>query len=105
MGNGRNNDHWLEHMLRGLYQAVVDEPLPARLLDIVRRIPEPSTNEALKRGHRWRAKAEEIQTVAASMSSESARLRLLRLARDYEALAESWERAAQQGSGRDQDTG
>jgi len=36
----RYDEHWLEHMVRGLYESAVNEPLPERLLDIVRRIPD-----------------------------------------------------------------
>jgi hypothetical protein len=39
------DEQWLEHMVRDLYHAVVDEPVPRGLLDIVGQIPEPSTNE------------------------------------------------------------
>jgi hypothetical protein len=87
------DEDWLEHAVRGLYQAVIDEPVPKRLLEIVGRIPDRSTSDASAR--RWRVKAEECRTVAESMRSDSARLTLLRLARDYQALAESWDKAAQ----------
>jgi hypothetical protein len=49
---------------------------------------------ASNRIRRWRAKAEEIRTAAESMTSESARRTFLQIARDYEALADSWEIAA-----------
>jgi hypothetical protein len=59
--------------------------------DEPRRVPTPF---ALNRIRRWRAKAEEIRTAAESMTSESARRMFMQLARDYDALADSWERAA-----------
>ena len=54
----------------------------------------PTTPEASDHARRWRAKAEEVRTVAESMSSESARHTLLQLARDYETLTDFWEKAA-----------
>jgi len=97
------DERWLERAVRDLYQAVIDEPVPEGLLEIVGRIPDRSASGAPAR--RWRAKAEECRTVAESMRSESARHMLLRVARDYQVLAESWEKAAQQGDDRAQDAG
>src|SRR6266481_3378315 len=65
----------------------------------------PTTPEASAHARRWRAKAEEVRTVAESMSSKSARHTLLQLARDYETLADSWEKAAHKRSDRDRDVG
>src|SRR5262249_21159764 len=33
-------ERWLERRLHGLYQNVIDEPVPHEMLDIVARIPE-----------------------------------------------------------------
>jgi hypothetical protein len=64
--------------------------------DLVKWDPRrgPTTPEASAHARRWRAKAEEVRTVAESMRSESARHTLLRLAHDYETLSDSWEKAA-----------
>ena len=99
-------ERWLERRLHGLYQNVIDEPVPHEMLDIVARIPAPLTSgspptklehpsemsdEALARACRWRARAEEVRTAAEPMTSEAARSSLLHLARNYEALADSLE--------------
>jgi len=34
------DEHWLERVIHGLYQGVVDEPLPEGMLDLVTRIPQ-----------------------------------------------------------------
>jgi hypothetical protein len=34
------SEYWLERNVRDLYEKVVDEPVPKKLLDIVRRIPK-----------------------------------------------------------------
>jgi hypothetical protein len=86
-----HNDRWLEHMVHGLYEAVIDEPLPKTMLDLVTRILQNHPSPDAKRARRWHAKADEIRTAAESMRSESARKTLLRLAHDYDALAESLE--------------
>ena len=47
-GSGLDEPHWrgrpdecrLEQKVHDMYRGVLDEPLPAKLLDIVRRIPE-----------------------------------------------------------------
>ena len=92
---GGADERWLEHKLRDFYRGVLDEPLPKELLDIVDRIPDP-TSEARARGHRWRAKAEELRKVAESATSDTARRALLLMARDYDALTEHAEREARQ---------
>jgi len=61
-------------------------------------------NQAATHARAWHAKAEEIRTVAGSMSSEEARRTLDRLARSYEAMAGSAERGAQ-GSTKGRDAG
>ena len=33
------SEHWLEREVHDLYQSVVDEPVPKKLIDIVLRIP------------------------------------------------------------------
>jgi hypothetical protein len=38
-GRGGSDESWLEHQVRETYRAVVDEPIPKELLEIVRRIP------------------------------------------------------------------
>jgi hypothetical protein len=65
-------------------------------------LPTPAK---LDRARRWRAKAEEVRTAAESMPNEAGRRTLLQLARDYDALAESWERAVQQNGERDRNAG
>jgi hypothetical protein len=55
------------------------------------------------RARAWRRKAQECRAAADSMSTEAARDSLLQLVRDYEALAESWEKATQQGGKREQE--
>jgi hypothetical protein len=40
---------WLEHLIRDLYKAVIDEPVPERLLEMARRIPDRSISDALER--------------------------------------------------------
>ena len=98
-----DDEQWLEHMVGDLYHAVVDEPVPRGLLDIAKRIPDPSASEARARARSWRAKAEELRTVAQSASSDTARRALLLIARDYDALAEHAEHEArhQDEHGRD----
>ena len=81
-------------MVRGLYQAVVDEPVPAELLDTLARLPDRSTSNALQRARGWRARAEECQTAAESMATERARSSLLQMARNYLSLAGLAERAS-----------
>ena len=98
-------EQWLEHKVRDLYHAVVDEPVPRGMLDIVKRIPEPSTNDARMRARRWRAKAEELRTAAESVNTESARRALLLMALDYDALAEHADLEARQQDERDRDVG
>jgi hypothetical protein len=85
------DERWLERMVQGLYQSVVDEPLPKTMLELVTRILENHPSPDAERARRWHAKAEEVRAAAESMASESARHTLLRLARDYDALAESLE--------------
>jgi len=102
-------ERWLERRFHGLYQSIIDEPVPHEMLDIVARIPEsapltsasPPTelecssemfDEALARARRWLAKAEEVRTAAESMNNERPRSSLLQLARNYEVLAELLER-------------
>jgi len=160
----RYDERWLEHMVRGLYESAVNEPLPERLLDLVRRIPggdetipqghgsrmpvrnvprvrenigvlhrllnfqeKPTTGQRISnalegrinplqasggssldssdRVRRWRVKADEVRTAAESMSSGSARHTLLRLAHDYEALAESLELLIRERPSRERGTG
>jgi hypothetical protein len=86
-----HDEHWLEHMVHGLYQAVVDEPLPKTMLELVTQVLQTHPSPDAERARRWHAKAEEIRAAAESMGSESARHTLLRLAHDYDALAESLE--------------
>jgi hypothetical protein len=101
-----HDEHWLEGLVHDLYQAVVDEPVPKKLLDIVMGIPESDpTADALARAHRWRLKAEECRAAGESMGTEAARRTLLQLARDYEALAEYTEKEVHQGPGKKQDAG
>jgi hypothetical protein len=88
------DNQWLECMVRDLYRAVLDDPVPRELLDVVERISDPATGDVLQRVRRWRAKTEELRTAAESMSNKAARNSLLRLARDYEALAEHAEKEA-----------
>jgi hypothetical protein len=85
------DEHWLEHMVHDLYQTVADEPLPEGMLDLVTRISQSDPSPDAERARRWHAKAEEIRVAAESIGSESARHTLLRLAHDYDALAESLE--------------
>ena len=92
--NGEQRPHrdysekWLERIVRGLYQSVVDEPVPQTLLDLVERAHiDPSVPDALVRARRWRAKAEECRAMAASMHNASAREALLMLAASYDTLA------------------
>ena len=99
------DERWLEHMVGSLYHAVVDEPVPRGLLDIVKRIPDPSASEARTRARSWRAKAEEIRTVVESATSDTARRALLLMARDYDALAEHAEHEARQQDEHDRDAG
>jgi len=96
---------WLEFMVRDLYQAALDDPVPRELLDVVERISDPVTGDVLQRARRWRAKAEELRTAAESMSNEAARNSFLRLARDYEALAERAEKDAHLRGGKERGVG
>jgi hypothetical protein len=57
-------------------------------------LPYPPTSGFWANVRRWRAKAEEIRTVADSMSSDAARHALARLAGNYETMAERAEGAA-----------
>jgi hypothetical protein len=57
----------------------------------VTRIPQLHQISDAKRARRWRDKSEELRAAAESLKSESARHTLLRLAEDYDALAESLE--------------
>ena len=72
-------------------------------------MPDQSTSmpapAKLDRARKWRAKAEEVRTAAESMRNEAGRRTLLRLAHDYEALAEFWEKAARQHGERDRNAG
>ncbi len=86
-----HDEHWLEHMVHGLYQAVVDEPLPKTMLELVTQVLQKHPSPDAERARRWHAKAQEVRTAAKSMGSESARHTLLRLAQEYDALAESLE--------------
>ncbi len=103
--------HWMERMVRGLYQSTADEPVPKDMLDLVTWIAESAAGpkrakpnrpsgaqavDALNRARRWRARSEECRTAADSMSTRAARGSLLLLARDYEALAELAEKEAHQ---------
>jgi hypothetical protein len=105
------DEHWMERMVRGLYESAVDEPVPKDMLDLVTRISESAAGaqparssrpsgakavDASNRARRWRARAKECRAAADSMSTESARRSFLRLARDYEALAELAEKEAHQ---------
>jgi hypothetical protein len=101
------DEQWLEHMVRGLYRAVLDEPLPEALLDTLGKLsqPEPRIAEATARARSWRAKAEEIRTAAESLGSDGARRSLLQLAHDYEALAERAEKEARQRDHQARDAG
>jgi len=74
-------------------------------LALIDRPDRLTTPDASAHARTWRAKAEECRTVAETMRSESARLTILRLARDYETLADSWEKAAQKRRDQDQDAG
>jgi len=91
------SEYWLERRVRGLYQAVVAEPVPQTLLDIVERLPlsQPAITDALRRARRFRAKAEELETAAESMRDYSARQALLQLAQSYRTLAQFDEGMAQ----------
>jgi hypothetical protein len=88
--------------------AILDREIEA-LEEEQDRVTTESAPEILHRprdmtaGHArsWRAKAEEIRTVAESMSSEAAKHTLGRLARDYEAMAETAERGTGKGSSRE----
>jgi hypothetical protein len=101
----RNYDErWMERAVHGLYESTVDEPVPKDMLDLVTRIQKHTSPDA-ERAHRWRAKAEEIRTAAESMDSESARDTLLRLAHDYDALAESLELLILERPRRDRNAG
>jgi|SRR5690349_5122089 hypothetical protein len=99
------DEQWLEHMVSDLYHAVVNEPVPSGLLDIAKRIPDPSASEARARARRWRAKAEELRTAAQSASGDTAWRALLLMARDYDALAEHAEHEARQQDERGRDVG
>jgi hypothetical protein len=99
------DERWLEHMVRGLYQAVADEPVPVELLDILAQLPDRQTGDALQRARRWRAKAEECQTAAESMATETARNSLLQMARNYLSLARLAERTIDQQSDQVRDIG
>ena len=99
------DERWLEHMVHSLYQAVVDEPVPAELLDILAWLPDRSSSNALQRARRWRARAEECQTAAESMGTESARSSLLQMARNYLSLARLAERANDEQSDRERNIG
>jgi hypothetical protein len=100
-----HDEQWLEHMVHDLYQPVVDEPLPKTILDLVTQVLQKHPSPDAERAHRWRAKAEEIRTAAESMDSESARHTLLRLAHDYDALAESLELLILERPRRDRNAG
>jgi hypothetical protein len=101
-----NDEHWLEHMVHDLNKAVVDEPVPRKLVDIVRGIPESDPSaDALARARRRRLKAEECRTAGESMGTEAARRTLLQLARDYDALAEYALKDAGPRSSRKRDAG
>jgi len=91
--------------VHGLYQAVVDKPLPTTMLDLVTRVLQKHPSPDAERARRWHAKAEEVRTAAESMGSESARHTLLRLAHDYDALAESLELLILERPRRDRNTG
>jgi hypothetical protein len=91
---------------------VPDEPVPKDMLDLVTRISESAAGgaqparssrprgakavDASNRARRWRARAEECRAAADSVSTGAARRSFLRLARDYEALAELAEKEAHQ---------
>jgi len=96
------SEHWLERRVRGLYQAVLYEPVPDTLLDLVNRLPmvDPSISQALNRARRFRAKAEELEIAAESTRDYSARQTLLQLAQSYRTLAQFDEEMAQRLSDR-----
>ena len=102
-----HDEQWLEHMVRGLYQGVLDEPLPKELLDTLGKLSQPESPiaEAIARARSWRAKAEEVRTAAESMGNNGARRSLLQLARDYEALAERAEKEALRRDDQERDAG
>jgi alpha-beta hydrolase superfamily lysophospholipase len=83
-----------EHLVEAEYNlALIDKP------------SRPTTPEASAHARRWRAKAEECRAVAETISSESAQLTISRLARDYDTLAESWEKVAQKRRDQDRSVG
>src|SRR5690349_18843145 len=71
--------------------AALEERDPSAIGSTPMRLEQSSTPVAARR---WRMKAEEIRTTAESMHGDEARRTLGRLARDYEAVASSAERAA-----------
>jgi len=93
------SEHWLERMLRGLYQAVVDEPVPKEMIDIMRRVPRPTDTELLTRVRTLRAKAKAVRKTADSMTNDSIRNALLQVAQSYDAFANDTEKEARQRGG------
>jgi hypothetical protein len=74
-------------------------------LALIDKPSRPTTPEASAHARRWLAKTEECRAVAETMSGESARLTILRLAQGYETLADSWEKVAQKRRDQDRDVG
>jgi hypothetical protein len=81
-----------EKKRRTIAELLVEAEYDLALID---KPSSPTTPEAAAQARRWRAKAEECRAVAETMSGESARLTILRLARGYDTLADSWEKVAQ----------
>jgi hypothetical protein len=100
-----HDERWLKHMVHDLYQAVADEPLPKTMLELVTQLLQKHPSPDAERARRWHAKADEVRTAAESMGSESARHTLLRLAHDYDALAESLELLILERPRRDRNAG
>jgi hypothetical protein len=61
-----------------------------------------ATVEDSDRVRRFRLKAEECRTIADQMKDEAARMTLLQLARSYERLAKTWEKADGRGGAQDE---
>jgi hypothetical protein len=66
---------------------------------------DPAKHLASTPARGWRARAEEIRTVAESMGSDTARHTLDRLARNYEAMADQAENETRQREAKNQEAG
>ena len=62
-------------MVHGLYQAVVDEPLPKTMLELVTQVLQKHPSPDAERARRWHAKAQEVRTAAKSMAASRLAIR------------------------------